>query len=428
VKVSVLGVALACTVGVASAGDVSEQSSSRITAVTEAEKLKPRGFFQAYLQARDFEPTFQTAKAERDANRLGASQARSAYFPEVSYQRSHVATETQMRTTTSLSQPIVAMDRYATFQEGGHRETLAELTFRQREQELALRVFKMVADIIRYQENTESNRAKVDALTQQYQSAKRSFELGEGTITDLRDTQVRLGQAKAEGLTISGKLKAALRQFELTCGHSVLSASFRLNPSISGFPVPLEGGGPVAPANTQTAIAGQNLEMGRLATLKARSAFLPQVVGSLNRTEYNGVTSNYTAISVTIPLQAGSFYGIYTAKANEYKLQEAVREAETKAQLDQERLAAMLEAGALEARYRAENIQTAELNVVANEKSLAGGVRSKTDVLNAIQLRFQAGDDYVNTALTLGENYLNYLISKDVPAEQALQLVNQLLL
>lgn len=413
--------------GVAEGRDGLSPASNRL----EALEALPTGFYKAYLQAREFEPTFQTAKAEREYNQIGASAARAAYLPELRYSRSRLETESTPRTTLSIAQPLIAADRFATFREGSHRDALSDLTFEQREQELAVRIFKIITDIIKYSENQRTNKAKIVLLEQQYASAKRMLALGEGTVTDVFDTQVRLGQSRAESLTIKGNLDAAIRQYELTCGQSPVLADFRLSQEIRAFPVKpqeldLSGGADSSPVNTQVNIAVQNYQMAKLATLKAQAGSLPSLFGSYTQTEISGTKSNYVGITLQFPLQPTGLYSMYGAKANEFKMQESIKEAENKARLDIERLKSLLDAGIVEVQYRRENIEAANLNVMANEKSMMGGVRSKTDVLNAIQLKSQANDDYVTSVMTLAENYLNFALASNVKPDDALRLVNKL--
>ena len=59
-----------------------------------------------------------------------------------------------------------------------------------------------------------------------------------------------------------------------------------------------------------------------------------------------------------------------------------------------------------EVRLTREAIQAAELSLDANEKSFTGGVRSKLDVLNALEAVFNARDQHVNAQLGLGESLL----------------------
>lgn len=390
------------------------------------------GLLKAYQKAYDFEPTFQTAKAEFDAFKVSASTARSALLPEIRYTKQRSELESSDRTTLSVGIPLLAVDRITSFWEGSHRDRLGALTYFQREQELAQRVFKTVSEIIKNQEALQANRAKLLAFKQQYDSAKKMYALGEGTVTDMSDTQVRLGQAKAENVVIQGRLTAALKQFEMTTGSPLASRDFQIRKEEKKFPVipeaielPYDPEGQLS--NTQVGIARENHELAKLGTIKSTSAVLPNVTGSYVSTEINGKNTNYFGMAFTMPIQATGAWGIYGARANENRARESVREAENKALLEIEKLKSMLDSGIVEVKYRKENIDASGLNVVANQKSFRGGVKSKTDLLNAIQTQYQAHEEYVTSVLALAENYLGYLLALNVPPDAAVNLVNTLL-
>lgn len=67
-------------------------------------------------------------------------------------------------------------------------------------------------------------------------------------------------------------------------------------------------------------------------------------------------------------------------------------------------------------------VEAAKLSVEANERSLIAGVRTTIEVLNSIDTLYQARNDYVTTALNLGNAYLNLLlISGEAPSDAILQ-------
>jgi outer membrane protein TolC len=402
-------------------------TSGLASAQTSTQPIPPsasaRGIYKSYLLAKANEPAFQTARAELEVGQVGVSVARAAYYPQLQYSRVKENTETGQRSTLQLQQPLIALDRWATFREAPHREALATLTYDQREQELAARIVKIVSDMVRYSENMRSNKSRVEALTLQYKAAQRMYQLGEGTVTDVADTRVRLGQAKADGLNLEAKLEEARRLYAYTCGEAPQLAEFQMLRRARKV-ADLESLPDVKEANAQVGIAKQNHEIADLGILKAKSAITPTVTANASKTEANNTSNTYVGVSLTMPLQAQGYYGIASARANETKAREQLRETEQKLQLDLERLKTLIKSGNNEIDVRLETIEAAEINVSANEKSFKGGVRSKTDVLNAIQQLYQSNDDYVTATLTLADNYLNYLLAASVRTDTALQLVN----
>lgn len=376
----------------------------------------------AFEQARKFDPLFQAARSERDANVVASEVAGSAYYPQLQGSYTQLETEANTRQTYTLTQPLVSADRYATAQEREPREQLASATFQLREQDLSQRLVKAVAELLRANEGLRLNKAKIDALEKQSQSAQRAFELGQGTVTDVRDARVRLDQARADTLTLEAQIGAAQRQLTAITGAPVpalLLSVPRMERSVAlkSLDDYIASG---VQANPQLLVAQQNQRIGELAVTRADSAWLPTLSAVWMNTTSNHVTSNYSGISVSLPLQAGSFYQMKGAAANAVKTQEQTRDAELRTRLEVQRLWSLVNAGRSEVAIRLEAINSAELSVEANEKSFRGGVRSQIDVLNSIQILYQVQQDYVNAVLTLADNYLNLLLQAATPADQAI--------
>jgi protease secretion system outer membrane protein len=116
------------------------------------------------------------------------------------------------------------------------------------------------------------------------------------------------------------------------------------------------------------------------------------------------------------------------AAAGANRAQEQLRDAEQQATLEVQRLWGLVSAGQRELEIRLSAIASAELSVDATEKSFKGGVRSQIDVLNSIQTLFQVQQEYVTAVLALSDNYLNLLLQAAVPADEAVTLVQAVLL
>lgn len=376
----------------------------------------------AFEQARRFDPLFQAARSERDANQVNSQMAGAAYYPQFQASYTQLENDANTRRTYTLTQPLVSADRYATLQEREPREKLASATFQLREQDLSQRLVKAVAELLRVDEGVRLNKARIDALEKQALSAQRSYALGQGTVTDVRDAQVRLDQARADTLTLEAQAGAARRQLAAitgAAGESLqlsvprMERTFALR-SIEDYMT----SGDLA--NPQLLVAQQNQRIGELAVTRADSAWLPTLSAVWMNTTSGQVTSTYTGVSVSLPLQAGSFYQMKGAAAQALRLQEQAREVELRTRLEVQRLWSLVHAGRGEVAIRLEAIRSAELSVEANERSFRGGVRSQIDVLNSIQTLYQVQQDYVNAVLTLAENYLHLLLQAATPVDQAI--------
>lgn len=383
----------------------------------------------AFEQARKSDALFQLARAEFDGNKIASQVAGSAYYPQFQASFSQIETETSPRQTYTISQPVINADRYVTLKEASPRQALALATFQIREQDLAQRLVKALAELLRFTESQSLIRAKINALENQALSAKKSFEAGLGTITDVRDAQVRLDQAHADTLMLEAQIGAAQRQLANITGTPA-------TPDLLSVPrvarqVPLQ---PLdsylasgVQTNPQLLLAQQNQRLAELAVTRADGAMLPTLAAVYTNSKSNGVSTNYTGFNLSMPVQAGSYYQMQGAAANAIKVQEQTRETEQRTRLDVQRLWSLVQAGRSELSIRMDAIRSAQLSVEATEQSFKGGVRSQIDVLNSIQTQFQVQQDYVSAVLTLAENYLNLQLQAATPTDQAMTLVQTVL-
>ncbi len=382
-----------------------------------------------FQRAQRYEPLFQAARAEREANIASSRVAGAALYPELRLNSSQLETENSVRTTVSIIQPLISADRYATYQEGEPRKLLADATYQAREQELAQRYFKAVSDLVRARESVVLNQARIDAFDQQGRSAKRTFELGTGTITDLRDAQVRLNQVRAADLTLRARMAAAQRQFASITGVAPDANAFMLERKKAAVALEpmndsLERAGQ---GNPQVVVSRQNKRIADLAVTRAKGALLPTVNASANWSRSDGESKHYVGLQLSVPLQFGTYYQISGAQANAQRVSEQSKDLEQRTALEVERLRELVEAGRAEINIRLEAIASAELSVEATEKSFRGGLRSKLDVMNSIQTLYQTKEEHLNAVLTLAENLLNLHLQLATPIPESLSQIESIL-
>lgn len=379
------------------------------TAVACASPLHAQDLARDFGQALRFDPGYLAALAERDATLVQARQSAAAYYPEASLNTSRLQTDTGTRRTLTVTQPLFSMDRWAALEQAAPRTAQAEAGLLVKQQDLALRLLKAANAITLASENLQLNQSKIDALEQQSMAAEQKYKLGQGTVTDLRDLQVKAKQARAQQLTLKSQQQVAAQQYAALVGE---------RPELSAFALPL--GRPALPANSLQELLNQMLHaspailsaraLEHIAVLdvkKARGSLLPTVSASYSNSKSGSVSNNYTGITMNVPLQAGSWLGVEAAQANALKAQETRKEAESKTRLEAERLYSLIQAGDESLQIQREAIAAAELSVQANRQSYQGGVRSAVDVINAIQTVFQVKSDYATMAAQQAENHLS---------------------
>ncbi|WP_448661651.1 TolC family protein [Sphingomonas sp. CJ20] len=396
----------------------------------EAPNPNAMDLVKAFDRGYDNDPTFRAAVAERQANRQTADQSIAGYLPSASYSFANIPTESGTRQVLSVTQPILSLSGYATLKQRGPRRRYADATFEVRIQDLAVRTVTAITDIIKANEASALNDAKIEQLRTQSERAERLYRNGLGTITDARDIQVRYEQALANRVLLRSDQIAAAARLESYTGQTIRPEDFRL-PSHFG-PISLQ------PAdsyllrqeadNPQIAAARETERIGRLEALRTRGAMLPVLGANATYSRRAGVESSYVGISLNAPLNAGSFFQTGAANASARRSAEERRATEAKARVELQRLYALVDGGQQALALTSKAIESAELSVYANTQSYEGGVRTNVDVVNAIQTVFEVKNSQVTSAATLALNYLNLLLLAGEDPEDAVAATQRFLL
>ena len=367
----------------------------------------------AFEMAKGGDPKFQAAKAEKDANMANSIASRSAYLPSLTWTQSQPTTINYSQKTSGMSQPIFDAGKGASVLQGGAQSTYADANFASQAIDLAQRTTTAVQQIIVATEAIKANETSIAAYESQYQGAKRKYELGQGTVTDLLDVQVRFEQAKANQLTLQANLKSAQDQFFAITGEYPTSNDFVLPHQHQTVKLePLESILSKADSDNPNIIAAlANERIAKLDIVKASAAVLPTVSYTWQKiSAVNTPTTNNNGISVSIPLNAAAYINTYasTAKARQSSENRQATQVQTSTQA--KNLYAQVEAGFESLKIRAQAINSARQSVTANQKSYEAGVKSTTDVLISIQSLAQTRNDYAQSASQIALNYLNLLL------------------
>jgi protease secretion system outer membrane protein len=339
-------------------------------------------------------------------------QAWTAYLPSASYNQQRLVTDPGPRRTTTVTQPLIDAARGAAFLQGSARESYADATFLVKDQDLAQRTLKAANQLLLAKEAIKANDSRVLAFEAQYKGAKRKFDLGEGTVTDMRDIEVKYKQAQADQLTLTANLKVAEMQFTAITGEAAGPADFTLSTEIRDFGLePLDHiNSSLNEKNPQILSARANERITRLDAHRAAGASLPTLSAQYQTTTVGGSTIRNSGVVFNIPLDAGNFSASYSAYAKADQAITQRMDTEEKARIEAARLFQVVEAGQESLKIKKSAIESAELSVDANQKSYKAGVRTTIDVLNSIQVLYQAKNDYVHAIVQQTEDLSNLLL------------------
>ncbi|WP_405046642.1 TolC family outer membrane protein [Pseudomonas sp. ML2-2023-6] len=381
------------------------------------------GLLEAYDLAIRNDPTFQAAIEERAAGEENRALGRSALLPTLSWNYNNSRNESEVtqastRTdrdyrsyaaTLTLQQPLLDYEAYARFRQGAAQALFSDERFRSKSQYLAVRLLSAYSQALLAQERIELSRAQKRAFAERLQLNQRLLKGGEGTRTDVLETQARLSMAVAEEIEAQDNQDAALRELEAMLGEPLqieqldpLSPRFVILPL---EPQRFESWRELALANNpELASQHHGLTSAEYEVERKRAGHLPKLslyassrqTSSDSESTYNQkYDTNSVGIQLTVPLFAGGSVSASTRQAARQLSQAQFElDAQTATTLVDLRKQYNLNSSAA-AKVRAYEmaVESASALVQATQKSVSAGERVNLDVLDAKQQLFSAKRD-----------------------------------
>lgn len=382
---------------------------------------------EVYRQAQARDPVYRGAVYALQAARERVPQARAALLPAVNLVGSanrqigrasfdeapSVQRDVHTRSwNLQLSQPLWRATASAALDQAGQQEVLAEAQFRLAEQDLILRTAQAYLDILVAQEAEHVAHLQIGAMEQQRVLARRTFEGGTGTVTDVHEAQSRLDLSRAQAVVAGNELQNKLAELTRILGisHARL-AGLRADSSLPRIEPPglqpwldsaREQSIPVRIAQATLDVADREIAKSQAAhspTLDLTASYGSNFTsGNMSSPADISVRSRATQVgmSLTIPLYAGG--GVQSrvreAVALKGKAAEDLEAARRQAMTQARQAFAGVVNGAAQAQALASAITSSKSSLDANKVGYLVGTRINMDVLNAEQQLFAAQRDW----------------------------------
>jgi outer membrane protein len=425
-----------------------------------------------YDMARGYDATYQSAKAQYDANLAKADQGKAQLLPTVGLSAGATRSqrtqnpEVQASSTTTASnfsyttqtaginatQPLYRPANLATYRQSQKGLELAEAALNQAEQDLIVRVSQAYFDVLSAQDTLAFVQAQKASVAEQLVRAKRNFEVGTTPITDTRVAQANFDQVSAQEIAADNDLRVKTVALELLVGKAGLKP-LRIQSGATLPPVDGQGVDAWIAQSEQAHPAIQqaraNLDVAKLETEKALAGHKPTVdltLGYNSQKNFTGATTGAlsTAIApsginqVNIASAGISFnLPLYAGTATQNRLRETTA-LEEKARLDLEgaqrqvaqatRTAYLgLQSGlGLVKAYEAAEA-SGQLALDANKLGYQVGVNINIDVLTSQSQLFQTKRDLAKARYDVLVGQLKLRQAAGVLKADDLQTVNRLL-
>jgi protease secretion system outer membrane protein len=211
-----------------------------------------------------------------------------------------------------VSQPLLDWERYLTYGQATPKEMLGEISLQLKQQDLTNKLIKAAIDLVLANESLRLNETKIRSVQQQAQRAARMLQLGQGTVTDLRDIQVKQSQARGQQLAFESQLQVAVKQYAAITGETPRLQDFVLPPVQGSYDVlPLATYTDIALRANPGVLAGQlNVDLARTEVQKIKASLIPTVQArySYNWVGDNTTTQSYIGMSLSVPLRASTVF------------------------------------------------------------------------------------------------------------------------
>lgn len=412
-----------------------------------------------YDSARDYDATYQGARAQYDASIARAAQAKAGLLPAVGLSAGVNRNELDLNVITgaqqgssardfttqsagiNATQPLYRPANWATWQQGKLQAEVAEAVLTTAEQDLVVRVSQAYFDVLASQDSLALVRAQKVAVAEQLASAQRNFEVGTSTITDSREAQARYDLVTAQEIAAENDLQVKKIALDQLVGRPGSVPVPLAAPVVLPVATPTDMNAWVAQAeDVHPAIkqARLGLDVAGLEVQKAEAGHKPTLDANLG---YN-VTRNPTGTStatVGTRVNAASIgvvfnMPLFAGFATENRIKETLAlEDQSKQILESTRrsvsqatraayLGLVSGAGQVKALEAAESSSQSALD--ANRLGYQVGVRINIDVLNAQSQLFQTKRDLAQARYNVLLGHLKLRQANGTLVPEDLQAIN----
>lgn len=383
------------------------------------------GLIQAYDAALQNDPAYRAAVYENEAGQQYKVLGRSNLLPNLSASYSNSKNQaditsktafsqrTEQRNYTSvagaiqLRQPLVNLESVARYYQGVAQTDYSDAQFAARRQELILRLVGAYADAKYAEDHLALAIVQRDTYAEQRRVNDRMFEKGEGTRTDMLETQAKFDLAEAQVLEAKDKLTDARNALAAMVGQEIteldaLRDDFRVKlMQPAGFE---EWKATALEQNPEIVAQRHAVEAASQEINKNRAGHAPRLdaIASVSKTSSDTINTfnqeaktNSIGLQLNVPLYSGGYTSAVTSQSvsNHEKAKADLETKTNQVLIDLRKYYNLTLNSALRIDALVKSVNSARLLVEATQKSIKGGLRTNLDVLNAQQQLFTAKRD-----------------------------------
>ncbi|MCG5075610.1 TolC family outer membrane protein [Paraburkholderia tagetis] len=390
------------------------------------------GIVDAYQAALEHDPQFAGAMADKRAGDANVAIGRSYLLPNLS---ASYGTYRDWTSTTSfgpqfnnnttsqyniyhayaanvqLRQPLINLEGLARYRYGKAAALASDAVFTGKSEELMVRVLTAYTDTLFALDQVALATAQEKTFQTQLASNEAQLRNGQGTRTDVLETNSKLEIAKADLADAQDNLDNSSHALEAITGLSASLDVASLDRLSEHFePTPPSPGGfeqwhdIALDSNADLIAQRHSVEAARQQMQIARAGYYPHVdlVASIGKNQSNSLDAigqryftKQAGIEITIPLYSGGMVRASTeqASANYAHAQDDLLDKTNKVLLELRKQYNLCTSSMTRIQALEKAVESATLQITATRKSVDAGVRTNVDVLTATQQLYQARRD-----------------------------------
>ena len=380
----------------------------------------------AYEAALQHDPTYRSAYHENEAGQQAEAIGLASLLPNLSITHtqnkssgtitgktqtgqsvSDVVTFDGQISSLTLRQPLINLEAVASYRIGKAQADSSRAKFTGRSQQLIVRLVEAYVETLLAQDHVKLAEAQLVSLEELKRVNERMLIKGEGTTTDVLETQSKHAIAQARVIEANDELEGAQLKLEAIIGQKInqldrLSDAFntraiQLQDYDNWYALALE-------RNAELVTQRHAVTSGKEEIRKSFAGHTPRVdlVASLSKNNRGSfITRNQDAelgtigVEVNFPLYAGGRVNALTAqaKANHARAEADLDAVTDKVLVELKKQYNLLKSGIKKIESLELAVKSAELLVDATEKSIRGGIRINLNLLDAQQQLYTAQRD-----------------------------------
>ena len=380
----------------------------------------------AYEAALQHDPTYRSAYHENEAGQQAEAIGLASLLPNLAITHtqnrssgtitgrtqtgqsvSDVVTFDGQISSLTLRQPLINLEAVASYRIGKAQADSSRAKFTGRSQQLIVRLVEAYVETLLAQDHVKLAEAQLVSLEELKRVNERMLIKGEGTTTDVLETQSKHAIAQARVIEANDELEGAQLTLEAIIGQKInqldrLSDAFntraiQLQDYDNWYALALE-------RNAELVTQRHAVTSGKEEIRKSFAGHTPRVdlVASLSKNNRGSfITRNQDAelgtigVEVNFPLYAGGRVNALTAqaKANHARAEADLDAITDKVLVELKKQYNLLKSGVKKIESLELAVKSAELLVDATEKSIRGGIRINLNLLDAQQQLYTAQRD-----------------------------------